>query len=219
MPLVITATGTNVGKTLFSALVMARYAANLQLLYLKPVQTGADSDRETVRALTGVDEKYFAATLYSFPLAASPHYAAEQDGQTIDLSRMIARFNEPELKRAVIELAGGVVVPLTRYYTNLDLMRDAGFPVVLVADTDLGTINHTVLSHRALIQEGIHCAGIFFIGRDNELFSDNAKTILEMTRAKNLGHAFLPKHTLGAREFHYLLTQFDTQHSLMEYLQ
>jgi len=186
-PLIIAGTGTDVGKTVFSSLVMARYGRELSLKYLKPIQTGVDSDTATVTQVSGLDESFFLREIYQFKLAASPHYAAESEGKVINFSEFASALKKFSDDRVLIELAGGLMVPINRYQTNLNLIRALEYPVVLIASTALGTINHTLLSLAALGK----CAGVFFVGPNNDLFVDNAHTIHEMTGVKILGHHFL----------------------------
>lgn len=208
-PLIVAGTGTGVGKTIFSALVMAKYAGELGLQYLKPIQTGADSDRETVAALTQLDISHFLRELYRFDLAASPHYAARCEDQAIDFDALAQGVRAYRDKGVVVELAGGLLVPLAQQLTNLDLITRTGFQAVLVADTGLGTINHTLLSWNAMKSAGARCCGIFFVGRDNPLKADNIGTILEFSGGTLLGEFSLPADILSADEFCARARYFD----------
>ncbi len=216
MPLIVAATGTDVGKTLFSALVMARYAATTAVRYFKPVQTGDADDTAQVLSLSGLSADRALPNLYRFPLAASPHYAAEQAGSPIDELRL-ERELRAELPATLIELAGGLMVPLKRTYTNLNLISALGYPVVLVAATGLGTINHSVLSHSALVHAGVHIAGLFFVGKADPLRADNMRTVLEMTGLPGLGDLLLPDFTLGPASLQQQAREFDKAELLAGY--
>jgi dethiobiotin synthetase len=209
MPLFIAGTGTDVGKTILSALVMAKYAVKMGLRYLKPVQTGADSDRATVAQLTRLGDSHFLPELYRFDLAASPHYAARCEEQEIDFHALVKNLSAHAEQRVVVELAGGLLVPLANKLTNLDLISAVGFPAVLVADTGLGTINHTLLSWNAMQTAGIACRGIFFVGRENPLKADNIHTILEISGATLIGEFLLPESALSAGDFAARAQYFD----------
>lgn len=215
MPLVVAGTGTGVGKTLTSALIMAKYARSLTLKYLKPVQTGDDSDRQTVAALTGLSAEFFLPEYATFPLAASPHYAVEQAGQSIDTETLLKHCCDQQ-PATLIELAGGLMVPLTRHFTNLDLLRQAGFSVLLVCDTGLGTINHSLLSLAALRSAGIFCAGVFFVGRENPLYADNARTICEMGNAAHIGTLFMTGEKLTTKILNHHAADFDREGRIAE---
>ncbi len=200
MSLIIAGTGTNVGKTMVSAAIMARYASR-RLHYLKPVQTGEESDSDTVLKLSGISSERILPEFARFPLPASPHFAAECAGQVIDYARLLEYTADCSRKHpTLVELAGGLMVPLTRYQTNLDLARDLGLPVILVTRTTLGTINHTVLSLMAMRQAGVACAGVIFFGPDNPLYADNCRSVVEMTGVKILGELLLAEGELLSSE-------------------
>lgn len=220
MALFVTGTGTDVGKTIFSALLMARYGGQLNLRYLKPVQTGTDSDRDTVQKLSALGDAYFLPGYYHFKLAASPHLAAEKESMRLDVVDLVARLRKYKEQKTVIELAGGLMVPLTRkgYFTNLDLLHEVGFPAVLVAATGLGTINHTVLSWQALQSAGIDCAGIVFVGKKDILREDNMQTIAAMTGAAVLGDFILPSEPLTPDAVFNAVESFDSSERIRELL-
>lgn len=209
MPIFISGTGTDVGKTLFSALLLARYGRELNLQYLKPVQTGPDSDRKNVQRLSGLESSHFLPEICSLQLPASPHFAAEQANTQIDTDLLCRRLIELLHSRTVVELAGGLLVPLSRHFTNLDMMQKVGFPTILVAATGLGTINHTLLSIQALKSAGVFCPGVFFVGEDNPLYADNARTICEMGAVQHLGEFFLTPEKIQPHEFQARAASFD----------
>jgi len=217
MAIVVAGTGTDVGKTLASALIMARYKGTA-VKYIKPVQTGEVSDRETVQGLAGLAGEALHADIYNFKTAASPHFAAELAGSEVN-----PHFLLSELQRRgsalVIELAGGLMVPLNRSYTNLDLIRELREPVVLVAATELGTINHSVLSHAALVQAGVENCGFIFVGKSGPLREDNIRTVLHMTGARLVGDLLLPESKLSPAALQQLAIEFDRGGALLQHLQ
>ncbi|RNF36018.1 dethiobiotin synthase [Paracoccus methylarcula] len=154
--LVITGTGTGVGKTVFAA----GLAAALRASYWKPVQAGLEeaTDTETVSALTNCR---VLPERYRLRLPASPHLAAEDLGLTIDLDALSLPQTDGLL---IVEGAGGVMVPLNRQSFYLDLFTRWQAPVILVALTALGTINHTALSLAALRRAGCPVLGVVFNG-------------------------------------------------------
>lgn len=165
--LFITGTDTNVGKTLLSALLVAA----LDAIYWKPIQTGAceGTDRQTVIKLAEIPEAQTIPESYCFDPPVSPHLAAKASGGRIDLTRIYVAGN---LGRPVIaEGAGGILVPINDSELMLDLARHLGFPVLIAARSALGTINHTLLTVRALVCAKIRIKGVVMIGqrnRDNE---------------------------------------------------
>lgn len=169
---VVTGTDTGIGKTVFAAALAGALGAS----YWKPVQTGPDSDTDTVRRLAGVRTLPEA---YRFKLPASPHYAAEAEGVVIDPVSLT-----PPDGDVVIEGAGGLMVPLTRDTLYMDVFARWGLPLILCARTTLGTINHSLLSIAAIRARNIRLIGVVFIGDYNE---DNEATICEMGKARRLG--------------------------------
>ncbi len=174
--LIVTGTDTGIGKTVFAAGLTAALGAS----YWKPVQSGLEdmTDSETVRALSG------AAVLpegYRLAMPASPHLSAEDMGVQIDLSRLsLPQVSGP----LVVEGAGGIMVPLTRERFFLDLFRQWQAPIVLVARTALGTINHTALSLMALRHAGCTVVGVTFVGKAEP---EVEQTIVQMCDTRHLG--------------------------------
>ncbi|PWE32962.1 ATP-dependent dethiobiotin synthetase BioD [Maritimibacter sp. 55A14] len=175
-PLVVTGTDTGVGKTVFAAGLTAALLAT----YWKPVQAGLDeaTDSETVAALSG---RPVLPEAYRLRRPASPHLAAEEMGVRIDLDRLALPQVDGPL---VVEGAGGVMVPLTRKAVYLDLFARWQTPVILVARTRLGTINHTALSLMALRNAGCPVAGVAFNGPPEP---EVEETIAEMFSVPHLG--------------------------------
>ncbi len=165
--LFVTGTDTNVGKTVLSALLVS----TLDAIYWKPIQTGAaeGSDRKRVIQLAAIPEAQTLEEAYCFDPPVSPHLAAETRGVRIDL----ARIQPPTgLSRPlIVEGAGGILVPINDPDLMLDLAHRLGFPVIIAARSALGTINHTLLTVRALRCAKVPIKGVVMIGprnRDNE---------------------------------------------------
>jgi dethiobiotin synthetase len=176
---VVAGTDTGVGKTVFAAgLVQA-----LDGCYWKPVQSGLEEvDSETVRRLSGLSAERVLSERYRLSRPLSPHRAAELDGTSVDPARL-ARLPDTD-RPLVVELAGGLLVPLTRSVLQIDLLAGWGAPVILCARTALGTINHSLLSLEALRARRATVAGIAFIGDANE---DSERTICDLARVPRLG--------------------------------
>ncbi|MCH9650335.1 MAG: dethiobiotin synthase [Deltaproteobacteria bacterium] len=179
MSLVVTATDTEVGKTVVSALLLHRYAG-ANALYWKPIATGFDSDWDTgtVRNL-GPEGALCLEEAYLFRPPVSPHLAARWAEQEIDPNRILARHSELRARHRgrpwIIEGIGGLLVPLRDDSTLLvDLLVALGLPCVLVASSQLGTINHTLLSLEAMRARGLEVAGVVLNGPRNE---DNREAI------------------------------------------
>lgn len=157
--LIVAGIGTEIGKTVASAVLVEA----LQADYWKPVQAGElnNSDTDTVRRLISNSQTQFHPEAYRLTQPLSPHAAANIDGVTIDLEKL----RIPQLNNAlVVELAGGLMVPLNRKLLNIDFVQRTGLPVVLVSRNYLGSINHTLLSIEACRTRQIPLLGILFNG-------------------------------------------------------
>ena len=160
---IVTGTDTDVGKTVASAGLVAALGAT----YWKPVQAGlADgTDSETVRKLAAVTSERILPEGYRLQTPCSPHEAARIDGLRIERSRLA----RPSIgNKLIIEGAGGIMVPVNDGELMLDLFADWALPIILVARTTLGTINHSLMSIHALRSRGLPIAGILFAGEKNE---------------------------------------------------
>lgn len=180
--LIITGTDTDVGKTLFAAALVAAMGAR----YWKPIQAGLDgeTDAQLVQRLGAVPQERIVPEVYRLTTPASPHVAAEIDGVAIDLNRLTLPSEEAGAPRLMVEGAGGVLVPLTRRLLQVDLFARWDLPVVLVAATRLGTINHSLLSIEALKRRAIEIRGVAFVGDGN---ADSERTICEFGKVQRLG--------------------------------
>ncbi|MFK0298039.1 dethiobiotin synthase [Brevundimonas sp. NPDC090276] len=185
---IVTGTDTGIGKTVFSAGLTRALGAT----YWKPVQSGLEeaTDSATVAHLSG---RPVLPEAYRLQLPASPHLSAEAEGVEIDIARLTPPPVEGPL---VIEGAGGLMVPLTRQHLFLDVIAGWTAPVVLVARTSLGTINHSLLSLAALRSMGCTVAGVAFVGDE---MADSRRAITEMGQVRDLGRLpFLADLTPGA---------------------
>lgn len=176
--IVVTGTDTEIGKTV----VAAGLAARLGAFYWKPVQAGLEdgSDRETAVRL-GVPPARIVPEAYRLTTPCSPHRAAAIDGVAIDPARLaLPRVDGP----LVVEGAGGALVPLADDLLFADLFARWGAPVVLVARTTLGTINHSLLSIEALRARGLSILGVVFVG---EAVEDSEATIARIGNVRRIG--------------------------------
>lgn len=178
--IVVTGTDTGVGKTVFSAGLAHLLAAN----YWKPIQAGLESetDTEVVARLGSLPADRIVRELYRLRTPASPHYSAEIDGVRIDVDSL--HVPETAERQLIIEGAGGLMVPLSRGTLYIDVFERWRFPVVLCARTELGTINHSLLSIEALRRRQMDILGIAFIGKRNP---ETESAICEMGRVRWLG--------------------------------
>ena len=176
--LFITGIGTDVGKTVVSAIVTEALNAD----YWKPIQAGelAHSDAHKVEALISNKHSKIFENSYALKTAMSPHAAAEIDGVTIETKKIIKPTTTNSL---VIEGAGGLLVPINDSETILDLIK-SDYKIIVVSKHYLGSINHTLLTIELLKNRGLVIAGIIFNG--NEVKTSEA-IIEKMTNVPLLG--------------------------------
>ena len=178
MKLFITGIGTDVGKTISSAII----TESLEADYWKPIQAGdlENSDSHKIKSFLSNVKTVIHPNSYALNTPASPHLAAELDRTTIDLRKIIEPKTENHL---VIEGAGGVFVPLNSKDCVIDLIQ-SDYKVIVVSRHYLGSINHTLLTIEALQNRKIAVAGIVFSGNNNKATEE---IILSKTGVKCIG--------------------------------
>jgi dethiobiotin synthetase len=176
---VIVGTDTDVGKTVFSSALVGAFNA----FYWKPVQSGlnGETDSQTVARLSRAAPGRILPEAWRLPLPASPHISARAENVEIDPSRLQPPQVDGPL---IIEAAGGVMVPLTDDRLTIELLARWRLPVILVARTALGTINHSLLTIEALRRRDIPIFGIAFVGREE---TEPQATIVRIGGARSLG--------------------------------
>jgi len=207
MKIFIAGTDTDVGKTFVTAgLTSLLLKEGLHVGVIKWAGTGGVNlgpDMKYIMQKAGSaclapGSRLSMACPYSFSFPASPHLSAALEGKTIDPSYIL---NETERLEAhcdivLIEGVGGLMVPLTKKLLLVDLVRDCGCPVVLVARSGLGTINHTLLSVEVIRQRGIALYGIVFNragyggkkdDTDERIVHDNISIISDLSGARAYG--------------------------------
>jgi dethiobiotin synthase len=167
----VTGTDTGVGKSLVCAILMAA----LPFRYWKPIQSGLEeqTDTEWIREVTGCPRERFLREAYRLKAPLSPHASAAIEGIHIELDS----FSLPPVSDSeslIVEGAGGIMVPLNERYFMLDLMKRLALPILLVARSTLGTINHTLLSLEQLRRHGLDVYGVVMNGPEN---TSNRKAI------------------------------------------
>jgi dethiobiotin synthetase len=175
--LIVAGTDTNVGKTIVSSLLVAKLNAH----YWKPIQCGeldTGGDSATIKKLTGIKENRIIPEAYRLKMAASPNQAAEAEGITIEKQKLKLPSHDGAL---VVELAGGLMVPLRDNWLQIDQIKIWNLPVVLVARSGLGTLNHTLLSLEAMEKRNIQVVTLILNGEKHE---GNYKTLLKIVGAK-----------------------------------
>lgn len=169
MKVFITGTDTNIGKTVISSWICLHSGAE----YFKPIQSGLEeeTDSEIVARLAGAKVH---AECYRLRAPLSPHLSARLDGVAIDMNRL----ELPHATNLVVEGAGGLMVPINDREFMIDVIDHFwghfGMPVILAARSSLGTINHTLLSLKALRDRNIKILGVIMSGEPND---ENKKAI------------------------------------------
>jgi len=164
MRIFITGTDTDVGKTLVSSWL----CLHSDYKYFKPIQTGntEETDTEKVKKLGILTHE----EIYSYKEPLSPHLAARLENDEINMQNIIL----PKENDLIVEGAGGVLVPINKSHLMVDLMCKFSLPIILVARSALGTINHTLLSIEALRARKLNILGVILNGPIN---IENAKAI------------------------------------------
>jgi dethiobiotin synthetase len=200
----VTGTGTEVGKTVVAATVARTLAGEgKRVAVFKPAVTGLDEGVETDHALlrrasgSGQSDDEIAPYRYGPP--ASPHLAAALAGEEIDPERLRqAAASAAEGADAIVcEGVGGLLVPLSPGYLVRDLAADLGYPLVVVANPGLGTINHTLLTVEAAGAAGLEIAAVVLTPwpeEPSEIERSNRETIATLAEAPILT---LPKIDLS----------------------
>lgn len=178
MKIFVTGIGTDVGKTIASAIITEALEAD----YWKPIQAGdlQNSDSHKIKCFLSNKKTVIHPNSYALNTPASPHVAAEIDGIAIDLKKIIQPKTENHL---VVEGAGGVFVPLNDTDCVIDLIQN-DYKVIVVSRHYLGSINHTLLTIEALQNRKITVAGIVFSGDENKA---TESIILSKTGVKCIG--------------------------------
>ena len=157
----ITGIGTEVGKTVVSAIVTEALEAD----YWKPIQAGdlEYSDTDKVQDLISNSKTVFFPNAFALNTPMSPHASATIDSVSINANEIITPKTSNLL---VVEGAGGILVPISETETILDLI-EPNDKVILVSRHYLGSINHTLLSAEILKANGINNVGIVFNGDEH----------------------------------------------------
>jgi dethiobiotin synthetase len=179
----ITGTDTGVGKTIITAaLIKAAKFFGLSACGMKPIETGClkskfkvkssklkvkeevliPSDGMFLRKIAGMNDPIDLVTPIRFQNPLAPFPASEIDGIPVDIDKIKTAYSELSKKYDAIfvEGIGGLLVPIKKDYSVLDLARDFGLPIIIVSRPGLGTINHTMLTVNYAIKEGLPVAGI-----------------------------------------------------------
>jgi dethiobiotin synthetase len=163
-PIFVTGSGTEIGKTYVAcAIIRGLLGAGASVEALKPVLSGFDpaapeaSDTGQLAKALGTPltpERWERMTPWRFAEPISPHAAAQRAGTRLEIARIAAHCRaqaaRTQAELLLCEGAGGLMAPLTDQETNLDLIKELGWPAILVGGTYLGAISHTLTAFAAL---------------------------------------------------------------------
>jgi len=150
---------------------MHRYRNTATLCYWKPIQTGIEQsdDSSTVRALGNCADTEVFDEGIRLRGAYSPYFAARLAGKEINVESLMQL---PPASRTelcwIVEGAGGVLVPVTDWHMMADLIAKMDLPVLVVAASTLGTINHTLMTLETLRRRSLRVAGVIMVGDPNK---------------------------------------------------
>ena len=187
----VTGTDTEIGKTIVSAALVNRLRKRENVCYWKPIQTGieADDDTETVRILANcLDEEIFDKG-FRLEKPLSPHLSAKLANTVISVEKTLQFIENFQTEKFwIVEGAGGILVPLNENELMSDLIKALSLPVLIVAHSKLGTINHTLLTIESLRNRNLKILGVVLNGKPNE---ENKKAIEHFGKTEVL--AEMPK--------------------------
>lgn len=189
---IITGIGTDIGKTVVSAIL----TQTLKASYWKPIQAGELENSDSIKVKQWCDDSVsILPEFIQLKNPLSPHIASEMEGIQLSLND----FSIPEVNgNLIIESAGGLMVPINNEgLLFIDLIQKWNLPVILVSKHYLGSINHTLLSAEILKSKNIKVEGIIFVGDENKatesiiLKSTGLTCIARIPLAKEVNSSFI----------------------------
>lgn len=165
----VTGIGTNVGKTIVSAVLVEA----LQSDYWKPIQSGTidGKDSDLIKELISNSKTIIHPETYSLKEPLSPHFAAHLEGLEIDINSLELPQTNNQL---IIEGAGGLLVPINKSHYVIDIAKQFNCEIILVISNYLGCINHSLLSIDYLVRNNFKIKALVFNGE----FEDQVKNVI-----------------------------------------
>lgn len=199
----ITGTGTDVGKTYVSGLILKKLnEAGVNAAYYKAAMSGnirdekgklIPGDAAFVKNISGMNQTLESMCPYIYEVAVSPHLASKIEGGSVDMDIVKKGFEQliDTYDYVTMEGSGGIICPIRFDDTKLmleDFIKSFGFACILVADAGLGTINSVVLTYEYMKNHGMSIEGIIFNNyiKDDVMHEDNIKMCQEFTGLKVL---------------------------------
>ncbi len=191
----VTATGTDVGKTFVTALLVKKWRdSGIDAGYYKAALSGAElrdgkwiaGDADYVKNFAGLSDSQEELVSYVYKEAVSPHLAARKEGNPVELSKVKADFEAATKRHKFIfaEGSGGIICPI-RYDSQKifleDIIKTVNLPILIVTTAALGSINSCVLTVEYARSRGIKIRGIIVNRyKDTEMEQDNVLMMQEM---------------------------------------
>lgn len=201
--LFITATGTDIGKTYVTGLIVKKLReAGFSAGYYKAALSGAEErdgnripgDADHVKRTAGLDDGYDQMVSYIYDTAVSPHLASKLEGNPVELSKVREDFEKVCQKYDYVtaEGSGGIVCPIRWDEQKIlleDVIRTLDLPILIVADGALGTINSVVLTVSYAREKNIPVKGILLnrFHPGDVMEEDNRYMIEEITGVPVVG--------------------------------
>lgn len=194
----ITGTGTDVGKTYVSALLVKYFhKINGSTAYYKAALSGLDiaiSDALYVQEISEIKDEAIKVS-YTFDTAVSPHLASKIENKRIDFIKIKKDFYDlqSEYQTVIVEGSGGIICPIAETSECImleDIINMTQYPLIIVTDSELGGINAAVLTSYYAKTKGMNIYGFIMNNYDstNILHVDNKKMIEKLSGIPIIGY-------------------------------
>jgi dethiobiotin synthetase len=187
----ITGTDTGVGKTVIAgAMIKAIHAQGVNVCGMKPIETGCarignnlyPSDGMFLKKVAGMEENINQITPFCFETPVAPSLASEMESRPLSIDTIVEKVHGllHRYHAVVVEGVGGILVPIRKDYFVIDLIKELGLPLIVVARPTLGTLNHTLLTVNYALKEGIRVSGIVinFTRKSEGTVSENTNALV-----------------------------------------
>ena len=215
----VTATGTDVGKTFITALLVKKWRdSGIDAGYYKAALSGAElrdgkwvaGDADYVKRIANLPDTQEQLVSYVYKEAVSPHLAARKEGNPVELAKVKADFDAARSRHEFIfaEGSGGIICPI-RYDDQkiflVDIMKTLDLPLVIVTTAALGSINACVLTVEFARSRGLDVRGLivnrYGSSGNQEMEDDNIRMMQDLTGLEILAKVKNGDTDLGVRPF------------------
>lgn len=175
----ITATDTEIGKTLISGCIAAYLKqTGVNVGVMKPISTGDTRDAEYLKYTSQIEEPIELINPIHLQTPLAPSVSAQLENRTIDIPSIIKTYNILKQKYdfMIVEGVGGIAVPITNDSLVVDIIKLLNLPILIVSRIGLGTLNHTLLTVSFAKQFDLKIIGIIL-----NLYCSDTAGIVEKT--------------------------------------